>query len=225
MDIKIMCWKMMIISRMHSVWALLNLTHWGRVTHIWVSKLTIIVSDNGLAPSRRQAIIWTNAGILSIGPLGTNVSEILIEILTFSSKKMRMKVSSAKRRPFCLGLNVLAASFCMTKVRLVPSSQYEIIKQLVKWQCVCGWLDAEWVHSLGRDGNTCVIFHKYKKPTRRPFCAIVSVWTCRVLTLVSFKINVISVFFLCFCENNYMAFIDMFNHLVIEHISYAIWEL
>ena len=45
------------------------LTHWGRVTHICVSKLIIIGSDNGLSPGRRQAIIWTNAEILSIGPL------------------------------------------------------------------------------------------------------------------------------------------------------------
>ena len=56
------------------------LTHWGRVTHMCVSKLTIIGSDNGLTPGRRQAIIWINAGILLIGPLGTNFSEILIEI-------------------------------------------------------------------------------------------------------------------------------------------------
>ena len=35
------------------------LTHWGRVTHICVGKLTIIASDNGLSPGRRQAIIWT----------------------------------------------------------------------------------------------------------------------------------------------------------------------
>ena len=83
------------------------LTHWGRVTHICVNKLTIIGSDNGLSPDRCQAIIWTNAGILLIGPLGTNISEILIEILTFSFMKMRLKVSSAKRRPFCLRLNVL----------------------------------------------------------------------------------------------------------------------
>ena len=83
------------------------LTHWGRVTHLCVSKLTIIGSDNGLSPNRRQAIIWTNAGLLLIGPLGTNFSEIFIEILIFSFKKMRLKVSSAKRRPFCLGLNVL----------------------------------------------------------------------------------------------------------------------
>ena len=59
------------------------LTHWGRVTHICVSKLTIIGSDNGLSPGRRQAIIWTNAGLLVIGPLATKFSEILIEILTF----------------------------------------------------------------------------------------------------------------------------------------------
>ena len=79
----------------------------GRVTHICVSKLTIIGSDNGLSPGRRQAIIWTNAGILLIGPLGANFCEILMEILTFSFKKMRFKVSSAKWRPFCLGLNGL----------------------------------------------------------------------------------------------------------------------
>ena len=79
------------------------LTNLGRVTHICVSILNIIGSDNGLSPGRRQAIIWTNALSLLIGPSGTN----LIEILTFSFKKMRLKVSSAKRWPFCLGLNVL----------------------------------------------------------------------------------------------------------------------
>ena len=83
------------------------LTHWGRVTHICVVKLAIIGSDNGLLPGRRQAIIWTNAGILLIGPLGTNFIEILIGIQTFLFKKMHLKMSSAKWRPFCLGLNVL----------------------------------------------------------------------------------------------------------------------
>ena len=43
-------------------------------------KLTIIGSDNGLSPGRPQAIIWTNDGILLIAPLGTNFSELLIEI-------------------------------------------------------------------------------------------------------------------------------------------------
>ena len=77
------------------------------MTHICVGKLSIIGSDNGMSPGRRQAIFWTNTGLLLIRPLGTNFSEILIKILTFSFKKMRLKVSSAKRRPFCLGLNVL----------------------------------------------------------------------------------------------------------------------
>ena len=85
----------------------LFLTHWGGVTHICVSELTIIASDNGLSPGRRQAIIWTNVGILLIGPLGTNFSEMLIEIHTFSFKKMHFKMSSGKCRPFCLCLNVL----------------------------------------------------------------------------------------------------------------------
>ena len=99
------CWPRCLVP-----WASLGhseLTHWGRVMHICVSKLSILGSDNGLSPGRRQAIIWTNAGKLLIGPLGTNFSEILIKILTFSFKKMRLKVSSAKGRPFCLGLNVL----------------------------------------------------------------------------------------------------------------------
>ena len=77
-----------------------GLTHWGRVTHLCVSKLATIGSDNGLSPGRRQTIIWTNAGILLIGPLGTNLSEILSEIHTFSLKKMHLKMSG-KWRPFC----------------------------------------------------------------------------------------------------------------------------
>ena len=76
------------------------LTHWGRVTHICVSKLAIIGSDNGLSPRRRQAIIWINAGILLIYTLGTNFSEILNEIHAFSFKKIHLKMSSAKWRPF-----------------------------------------------------------------------------------------------------------------------------
>ena len=92
------------------------LTHWGRVTHICVSVLTIIGADNGLSPCRRNAIIWTNAKILLIGPLGTNFNEILIEIHTFLFKKMHLKMSSGKWRPFCLGLNVLSLSFLWVSV-------------------------------------------------------------------------------------------------------------
>ena len=80
-----------------------SLTHWGRVMHIWVSKLTLLSSHKGLLPRRRQAIICTNAGILLIWNLGTKFNEISSEIYTFSFKKML----SGKWRPFCLSLNVL----------------------------------------------------------------------------------------------------------------------
>ena len=95
-----------MISNAFSAFPWHYLTHWGRVTHICICILTIIGSDNGLAPGRHKAIIWTNAGMLLIGPLGTN-SEILIRIQTFSFKKMHLTISSAKLGPFCLGLNVL----------------------------------------------------------------------------------------------------------------------
>ena len=92
------------------------LTLWGRVTHICVGNLSIFGSDNGLSPGRRQAIIWTNTIILSIGTLATNFNEISIGIQTFSFKKMHFKMSSAKWRPFCLGLNELSCSSSFSTV-------------------------------------------------------------------------------------------------------------
>ena len=83
-----------------------KLTHWGRATHICVSKLTTIGSDNGLSPGRRQAIIWTIAGILLFGPLETNRwkfnlnSNIFIQENAFENVVWEMA-------SICLGLNVL----------------------------------------------------------------------------------------------------------------------
>ena len=59
-----------------------------------------IGSDNGVSPIRYQAIIQTNAGFLSTGPVGTNLSEIVIKIHNFSFTKIHRKTSSAKWRPF-----------------------------------------------------------------------------------------------------------------------------
>ena len=103
-----------------------SLTHWGRVTHICVGKLNIIGSYNGLSYGRHQAIIWTNAGILLIKPVETNFSEILIGIQRFSFKKSHLKMSSAKWRPFYVGLNVLRRNWnclycCMP---LAPPTAY-----------------------------------------------------------------------------------------------------
>ena len=102
-------WKMSaILSQPQCVYLNMHrwLTHWGRVMQMCVTKLAIIGSVNGLLPGRRQAIIWTNAGILLIGPLGTNFSEILIEIHTFSFKKIYPKMSSGN------GSHFVSASMC-----------------------------------------------------------------------------------------------------------------
>ena len=85
-----------------------QLTQWGRVMYICISKLTIIGSDNDFSSSWRQAIIWTNAWILLIRILGANLNEVLSKIYTFSFKKMHLKMLSGKCQPFCLSLNVLS---------------------------------------------------------------------------------------------------------------------
>ena len=77
------------------------------MAQICVFNLAINGSDNGLSPGQCQAVIWTNIGIPSIGELGANISEILIEIYTYSFKKMHLKMSYGIWRPFCLGLDVL----------------------------------------------------------------------------------------------------------------------
>ena len=59
-------------------------TEW--LIYAWVQH-TSIASDNALSPGRSQSIIWTNAGILSIGPFSTNFIDILIESHTFHSRK------------------------------------------------------------------------------------------------------------------------------------------
>ena len=83
------------------------LIHWGRVLHICVNKLNIIGSDNDLFLGRRQAIIWTN------------FSEKLIEIHIFSFTKMHVQISSAKRGPFWLDLNVLTQNAWIKRYELI----------------------------------------------------------------------------------------------------------
>ena len=83
------------------------LTHWGRVTHKGINKLIITGSDNDLCFAWCQAIIWGNAGILLILPLGTNFSELLIGIYKFCIQENAFKNVVLKMAAICLGLNVL----------------------------------------------------------------------------------------------------------------------
>ena len=82
---------------------------WPSDTYLCIGNLTIIGSDNGLSPGWCQANIWTIAGILLIGPLGTHFSEILIEIYTFSFKKMHFKQS------FCEMTAILSLAQCVNE--------------------------------------------------------------------------------------------------------------
>ena len=76
------------------------LTHWTELPIYASENKAIIDSDSGLLPARRRAIIWTNECILLIWPLGINFIEIKIEIQIFSFKKMYLKMSSGKCRPY-----------------------------------------------------------------------------------------------------------------------------
>ena len=114
------------------------LTYWSRVTHICVGKLTIIGSDNGLSPGRRQAIIWANTGILLIGPLGTKFNAISIAIETFSFKNSIWKCRLRN------GVHFVSASMCYFEH--VPQSE-----------CLRHYLSAhviDWVASVSADGKS-----------------------------------------------------------------------
>ena len=116
--------------------------------YIYVSKLTIIGSNNGLSPGRHQAIIWTNAGILLIRISGTNFSEIFREIHTFSFRKMHLKMSSGKWQPFCLGLNDHVWGFAwLISVRIVMK-WYLHFEAWTKWLLFCRWHFQSFIFAL-----------------------------------------------------------------------------
>ena len=145
--------------------------------HICVVKLTITGSDNGLLPGRRQAI-WTNAGILLIGPLGINFIENLIGIQTFSFKKIHLKMSSAKWRPFCLGLNALNW-VCYTRLLALTLTRCWAV---IERQGQCSWFPtcilymsviSHILHMVSAisDMHVCYSIHHIQASTKLlPFC-------------------------------------------------------
>ena len=117
------------------------------MTHIYIyiydicvcvfSKLTIIGSDNGLSHGRRQAIIWNNAGILLIGPIGTNFGEILNEIETFSLETMHFenavcKLTAILSRPQCVNIKrFTGADVAVTYVPFQAIHTTHLIEQYI----------------------------------------------------------------------------------------------
>ena len=73
------------------IYCAVGMHKWQKVVHHTQLRWTVFFS-----PVRRQAITWTNTGLLSIGLMGTYFNEIWIGILSFLFKKMPWKISSAK---------------------------------------------------------------------------------------------------------------------------------
>ena len=114
-------------------------THWGWVTHICISKLTIIISDNGLSPGWCQPIIWTKAEILFIWPSGRNFCEISIH--AFSFKKMHLKKVAILSQPQCVkGIIQLMLHKC--------NASYPFMCQL------CIIQNTDWIITRTADGLT-----------------------------------------------------------------------
>ena len=107
-------------------------THWGRLTHICIGELTIIGSDDGLSPGWRQATIWTNAEILLIGPIGTNLSGMLIKISSLSMKKICLKMSIPSR-PQCVNVHCGSMSLCNVHSLSTKNNKILLWLSVVTW--------------------------------------------------------------------------------------------
>ena len=135
------------------------------MTHICFIKLTITGSDFGLSPGRRQAIIWTTAGLLLSKPIRTNFSEILIEIHPFS---MHMKISSEKSRSICLGINVLNTNIPTGCVPLCSDGAW-LVKHIISridLDYLDHWTTFRYTNSLSRYKDT----HSINRAILGPSC-------------------------------------------------------
>ena len=130
------------LQKMHFTMYCINVVHfvqtpWYRI-YASVNRVSIS-SDNGLSPIRRQAITWTNAGVLSIWQLGTDFNEIRIGILLFSFKKMHLKLSSAKMLAILSSGDELTHAVSADRARQVLSFVGRCCLLLKTNQCnICG---------------------------------------------------------------------------------------
>ena len=117
-EIKMKCWVLGMFC------AQVLLSDLPLVLHICVSELGKYCSGNGLLPVQHQAITWTNAGLLLIGPLGTNFSEIQIKMQLFSFTKMHLNLSAEKWWPFCPGGDELTHSGWVMHICISDKGHY-----------------------------------------------------------------------------------------------------
>ena len=139
---------------------------------ICIGGLNIIGLDNDLSPGWSQAIIWTNTGILLIVPLGTNFSEILIQMHTCLFRGMHLKMSS---RPQFVNLDRIHVSH--KRMPTEPLHNIPSYMKEVAWLKLC----------LGTNGHrssalewlpfilppACVCTSSSDKELIRPVCSLI----------------------------------------------------
>ena len=116
-----------------------ELTHWEWVTHKCVSKQALVqIMACHLV---RAKPLSNQCGILVTGSLGTNCSEILIDIHAFPFPKIHLKMSG-KCWPFCFGLNVLTRSCGQTNPsdwHITPSQCFIcLFRTTINWNLTDG---------------------------------------------------------------------------------------
>ena len=101
----------------------------------WVS----IGSGNGLPSVRHQAITWINAGLLLIALLGTNFKEIRVTILSFSFKKMHLKLLSAKMGAILFRWRWVKLWHCTVIINIESHRIYYTFTHLSGWRISTFW--------------------------------------------------------------------------------------
>ena len=127
------------------------------MTHICVGNLTIIGPDNGLSPGRRPAIIWTNAGILLIGPCWRNTLQ-----WNFNRKSSIFIQENALEHVVCEMTSILSRPQCAKSTKMLTAPIYRCLQDFILglWSRFLGWL-------VGNRGGTLVHFN-FKVKNCRP---------------------------------------------------------
>ena len=105
--------------------------------------------DNGLSPARRQAIIWTNAGIIVNSTLGKKLHLSCNQNTVICCEEIAFE-NVCKMAAICLSFNVLdniSWIYMAPHMFLFRSKSHKKIDRNFQWSSVSG----KWCHSLQLD--------------------------------------------------------------------------
>ena len=150
----------------------------------------LIGSSNGFSLAWHQAITWANDDVLSFGPLGTNISEIWINMYNFSVNTLRLRQNC---RHFaddifkCIFLNEnvwISLQIWLKFVPKVPINNIPPLVQIMAWRR-SGDKPLFEPMMISLLTHICVT-----RPQWWPFCSGVKVWTEDEMTFYDFVFTV-----------------------------------